>query len=499
MAKRGRPLGSSKKTAQVQNKYDAAGNGRRMRGWNPSASGPNKAITGLQNIRNRSRDAGRNDWSGESAAQKWTTTLIGVGIVPRFNRIKNPVRKQEVTDLHNDFVAQSDADGVLNLYGQQTLAVRSWFESGEVFARKRARRPDAGFAVPMQVQLIEADFVPLLDADTWPGLLTGNRIRSGIELTISNRRVAYWVYKEHPGDGVMGNLSNVSTTLLVRIPAEDMLHIFFPTRPGQLRGVPAMAPVLAKLRSINDYDDTVLERQKLANLFVGFITRTMGGSGDPEADPLTGMPIEGSMSAPLVGLQPGIMQELDNGEDVKWSNPPEAGTMYHEYMRTQNMTTAAAAGMPYELMSGDIRQVSDRTLRVLMNEFRRLAEQRQWQVVIPMFCKPIMTWFAEAAFLAGKIEQSEIVYVRNAEHSPHGWAYIHPVQDVQGKALEVSSGFRSRASVVGERGDDIETVDQERASDSAREARLGLSPAGQPVAQKIKPKKPVKSETVGKP
>ena len=493
MARRGRPPGAVKKTADVQNRYDAAGNGRRMRGWNPTASGPNRAIVGLQNIRNRSRDAGRNDWSGESAAQKWTTTLVGVGIIPRFNRIKSKTRKQFVMDLFDEFVAEADADGVLNFYGLQTLAVRSWFESGEVFARKRIRRPDSGFAVPMQVQLIEADFVPLLDADTWPGMLAGNRIRSGIELTISNRRVAYWVYKEHPGDGVMGSSSNtIGSSLLVRIPADEMIHIFMPTRAGQLRGVPAMAPVLAKLRSINDYDDTVLERQKLANLFVGFITRTMGGSGDPEVDPLTGIPIEGTLSAPLAGLQPGIMQELDNGEDIKWSNPPEPGTMYHEYMRTQNMTTAAAAGMPYELMSGDIRQVSDRTLRVMMNEFRRLAEQRQWQVVIPMFCKPVLRWFAEAATLAGKLEDGEIADVRAAEFSPHGWAYIHPVQDVQGKALEVSSGFRSRASVVGERGDDIEAVDAERASDMAREEELGLTPAGQPTMPKAKPKKPVK-------
>ena len=491
MAQRGRPTNAVKKIPAVKNMYDAAGMGRRMRGWTPPASGPNRAVVGLQNIRNRSRDAARNDWSGESAAQKWTTSLVGVGIVPRFSRVKDPIRKQQITDLHNEFVAESDADCVLNFYGQQTLVVRSWFESGEVFARKRLRRPDAGLAVPMQVQLIEADFVPMLDSDSWPGLLPGNRIRSGIELTSAGRRVAYWVYKEHPGDGVMGNA--VGTSMLVRIPAAEMIHVFMPTRPGQLRGVPVMAPVLAKLRSINDYDDTVLERQKLANLFVGFITRTLGGSGDPEIDPLTGLQIQGTLSEPLAGLQPGIMQELDAGEDIKWSNPPEAGTMYHEYMRTQNMTTAAAAGMPYELLSGDIRQVSDRTLRVLMNEFRRLAEQRQWQIVIPMFCKPVLKWFAEAAVLAGKITPDEVSDIYQAEHSPHGWAYIHPVQDVQGKALEVLSGFRSRASVVGERGDDIEAVDSERAVDMARENSLGLTSQAPPVAPKVKPKKPQKA------
>ena len=453
--------------------YDAAGYGRRMRGWTPPSTGPNKAVQGLQNIRNRARGASRNDWSGESAIQKWTTNLIGIGITPRFKRIENKTRKQEITDLWNEFVSKSDADGVLNYYGQQTLAVRSWLESGEVFARRRYRRTNSGLPVPMQVQLIESDFVPMLDTDTWPGLSKGNIIRSGIELDKNGQRVAYWVHKFHPGDGT----TQIGSQDLVRVPAEDMRHVFEPKRPGQLRGVPVMASVLARLRNINDYDDAVLERQKLANLFVAFITRTMpGADADLDIDPLTNMPIEWAAGEPLAGMQPGLTQELDPGQDVKFANPPEAGTTYSDYMRTSHLGTAAAAGVPYEVFSGDIANVSDRTLRVIIQEFRRFAEQRQWQIIIPMFCQPVVEWFAEAAALIGAISASEVKDVKRAEHAPHGWQYIHPVQDPQGKALEVTSGFRSRSSVIAERGDDPDTVDDERAADKEREKSLDLLP-----------------------
>lgn len=459
--------------ASIKALYDAAGFGRRMRGWTPPSTGPNKAVQGLQNIRNRARDASRNDWSGESAIQKWTTNLVGIGITPRFKRIENKTRKQEITDLWNEFVSKSDADGVLNYYGQQTLAVRSWLESGEVFVRRRYRRTNSGLPVPMQVQLIESDFVPMLDTDTWQGLGKGNVIRSGIELDKNGQRVAYWVHKFHPGDGT----SQIGEQDLVRVPAEDMRHVFEPKRPGQLRGVPVMASVLARLRNINDYDDAVLERQKLANLFVAFITRTMpGADADIDIDPLTNMPIEWAGGEPLAGMQPGLTQELDPGQDVKFANPPEPGTTYSDYMRTSHLGTAAAAGVPYEVFSGDIANVSDRTLRVIIQEFRRFAEQRQWQIIIPMFCQPVVEWFADAALLIGGIRASEVQNVKRAEHAPHGWQYIHPVQDPQGKALEVTSGFRSRSSVIAERGDDPDTVDDERAADKEREKSLDLLP-----------------------
>lgn len=458
----------------VNARYDAAGHGRRLTGWTPPSSGPNTALAGLQTIRNRARDTSRNDWAGTSATTKWTVNLIGVGIVPRFKRIENKARKQAVIDLWSDFVRMSDADGVLNYYGQQTLAVRSWLDAGEVFLRRRDRFLDEGLPVPMQVQLIEADMVPMLDVDSFPGLPQNHKIRSGIELNRRGRRVAYWVYKEHPGDNPGTGM--VSPELLVRVAASEIEHVFEPMRPGQLRGVSVLAPVLTRLRNIENYDDATLTRQQLANLVVAFISRKLPPlTGDEDIDGLTGQEfVEGSDGKPLVGLQPGLVQELDDGQEVQWSNPPEAGTNYSEYMRTQHMGTAAGANLPYEIFSGDIKEVSDRTLRVIINEYRRHAEQRQWQILIPKLCERVIRWFADAAYLGGMISQDEIDPIARAEWAPHGWAHIHPVQDPQGKKLEVDAGFRSRSSVIAGYGDDPDTVDDERASDVAREKELGL-------------------------
>ena len=463
----------------VKASYEAASHGRRMRGWTVRSSGPNAAIAGVQTIRNRARDATRNDWSGESGVQKWTTSLIGTGIVPRFKRLTK-ARRTALMTLWANWVKVADADGVLNFYGLQSLAVRAWLESGEVFIRRRMRSRGADrLPVPMQIQLIEADQVPMLDAETYPGLPTDNVIRSGIEFDRRGRRVAYWMFRQHPGERQTGN---VDPSRLLRVRASEVIHMFEPKRIGQLRGVSMQAVILAKLRNVENFDDAVLTRQMLANLFAMFIKQATPTGYDENTDPLTGGQIETDDDGPIAALEPGISQRLLPGEEVQFSNPPEAGTTYSDYIRTQHLGTAAGQGLPYELFTGDILTVSDRTLRVIINEFRRFAEQRQWQIVIPMMCEGVMEWFAYAAALDGSIRSEvERENVIAAEWAPHGWQYIHPVQDVQGKKLEVEAGFRSRSSVIGERGDDPDSVDEERAADVAREKTLDLYVDPKPI------------------
>lgn len=458
----------------IRNQYDAGGNGRRMRGWNAPSSGPNRAVKGLQNIRNRADDSRRNDWTATSAIQKWGTTLIGIGIGARFPRLTDKVRRQEVADLFSDFANEADADGVLNLFGLQTMAVETWLGKGEIFVRERPRDLTLPLAVPVQFQMLEPEFVPLLDSDSWPGLPTGNRIRQGIELNRYDRRIAYWMFKEHPGDNFNGTASPHD---LVRVAASQIWHVYKPDRPGQLRGVSMMASVLARLRSTVDFEDAVLDRQKLANLFVSFITRTLPEAAwnDLDINTETGLPtMYDNDGSPMQGLEPGTQQELRPGEDVKFANPPEAGTMFSEYLRSTLLGTSAGMGLPYEVLSGDIKNVSDRALRVMLNEFHRFAEQRQWQIIIPMFCQKAVDAFAKYAALAGAISLEEIDLVRRCTHAPHGWAYIHPVQDVQGKALEVQSGFTSRDDVIAAKGDDPEQVDANRAASRKREEAAGL-------------------------
>ena len=109
------------RAAKVLARYDAAGMGRRMAGWTPPRTGPNTALNGIQRIRDRAQDTTRNDWAAESTAAKWTSSLIGIGITPRFKGITDVERRKVITALFLDMAKKIDADCVLDYFGQQTL------------------------------------------------------------------------------------------------------------------------------------------------------------------------------------------------------------------------------------------------------------------------------------------------------------------------------------------------------------------------------------------
>lgn len=465
----------------AQARYDAAGNGRRIKSWNPPASGPAKATEGLEKLRNRARDSVRNDWAGESSSQKWTTSLVGVGVTPRWE-------DDTLTADWAEHIKTCDADSVLDAYGLQALATRTWFVGGEAFIRRRPRDLSLGLPAPVQYQVLESDMVPLFDSKTWPGLPVGNEIRQGIERnTRYGNRTAIWFYKVHPGEPVLGATSPMPTQdQLVRVPIADVSHVFEPQRPGQLRGVSHLAPVLTRLRATGDYEDAVLDRQKLANLFVAFVERSMPPeTADIEYDPLTGLPkFYNAEGTPLAALEPGIMQDLQPGEKITFANPPEPGTTYSEYMRTSQLGTAAGQGLPYELMSGDIMNVGDRVLRVVIQEFRRFVAQRQWHTLIPKICQPMVDWWAEAMVLKGAYSFTKMRAAKAVTHNPHGFEYIHPVQDVEGKVKAIEAGLTSQSAVISERGDDPKKVFAQREKDAKENEERGL-PA--PPAPKVAP------------
>ncbi|TXH56561.1 MAG: phage portal protein [Desulfurellales bacterium] len=436
--------------------------------WRPPMSGPNSAGGG-RTILARARDLVRNNpWIG-AAIDKSTIGAIGSGIQAK---AVNGSTEWKAADkrLWKRFCREIDAGGVLEFDAMTALVWREWREAGEVFARIRARRASDGLAVPVQIQLIESEQCP---RDYNSTASNGNVIRSGIELSKIGRPVAYWMCREHPGDR---HPNAINGSELVRVPADEVLHLFRPLRAGQLRGTPDMAAVIVRAFNLDRLDDAVLERQKVANLFTGWYTRGLKSGTDSVLDEATVG--TDSDETPIAGMEPGTMQELPAGVEPKFSAPPGAGGDYAEFVRYHLMAIAAKAGVPVEMLTGDLRNVSDRALRLILAEFRRGIESDRWLYLLPKWCQAVRDAYMDAAVLSGALPAPNYAADRDLYTEtlwvPDGWAYSHPVQDVDADIKAVRAGFTSRTDVILTNGDDPEDVDARQTEDNQRADSLGL-------------------------
>ncbi len=449
--------------------YEAGATSRRTATWTPPETTANASLNYLATLRNRSRAACRNDGYGKGVIDKLVTNIVGTGIQP-LSQAKDPEFRKAVQALWLRWTDESDADGQLDWYGQQQQAVRAWLEAGECFARIRPRLPEDGLSVPLQVQILESEFCP----HTYS--LWGPRaaVRAGIEFNGIGRRTGYYFYASRP------QLDDINTSDLRRVPAESVAHLYDPLRPGQLRGVPHLTQALVKLNELSKYDDAALLRQQLGNLFAAFVTRP-AAIGDAETfHPLTGEPVETSTdSKPMISLEPGIIQELDPGEEVNFSDPPEVRG-YADFMRQQLYGVSAATGVPYETLTGDMRGVNDRTVRVILNEFRSRILSWQHHIVAFKLCTPIWRAWMGRVMLSGALPIPAAAYRADptpwlaVKWMPPRVPYIQPVQDIEAQQAAIRSGLTSRAAMVAEHGEDAEAIDEEQRIDNERADRLGL-------------------------
>jgi lambda family phage portal protein len=215
--------------------YEAAASTRRTQGWNPSSDGINALVTGGGDaLRSRSRDMVRRNAWASNAIESFVGNSVGTGIKPQ-SRHPDAAVKRRLQELWLRWTDEADAAGLTDFYGLQSLVCRSTIAGGECLVRIRERRPEDGLTVPLQPQLLEAEDLPTAKNDNLPG---GNVIRAGIEFDKPARRVAYHLYREHPGERLL--FFNAGET--TRVAADSVLHIYKPLRPGQHRGQPRRSP-----------------------------------------------------------------------------------------------------------------------------------------------------------------------------------------------------------------------------------------------------------------
>ncbi|MDT9136289.1 phage portal protein, partial [Escherichia coli] len=80
---------------------------------------------------------------------------------------------------------------------------------------------------------------------------------------------------------------------------------------------------------------------------------------------------------PLDYVEPGTFQYLRSGEEVTFSSPPSVEG-YGEYTKVSLRAIAAGLGVPYEVLTGDLSEVSFISGRLGRLEYRDTVAAWQW-------------------------------------------------------------------------------------------------------------------------
>lgn len=445
--------------------YDAARASRQTYGWLAGLTSANaETWGGLAVLRARSRELVRNNPHARKAISSLVNNCIGTGIRIRAKTGDAALDKRVNALFADEFGKNCDVEGHYHFAGLQKLAVRSFFEGGEAIFLRRPQAKSSGLKVPLQYQVIEGDF---LDHNKNIVLADGGRIVQGIESDRANKRRAYWMFSDHPGDAPYIRYGGLTAH---RVGADGVIHLYEKERPGQQRGVAWMYAAMITLRELNTYEEAELIRKRLEACFAGFVV-------NPEAmaDPSTGEVSVTPGITDLAGnkveaIEPGMMAYLRGGSDIKFSTP-SASAGYADYKRAQLHSASAGCLVTYELMTGDLSHVNYSSIRAGMLEYRRLMSELQWLTIIPVAVEPIWHDFIDFAVAAGQLPSD----------TPYGCAYAPPVfesadplKDDAADLIEVRSGFNSLPNAIAARGHDPDEILAEQAAFLDKARGLGL-------------------------
>ena len=443
--------------------YDAARTSRRTRGLRGSFGSANaETETDLPKLRNSARKLVRDNPYASAALDVLVGYQVGAGITVRSN-----TGDARLDKLWNDawaaWEARCDATGRLNFAGLTTQAARVRSESGEGLGRllplSRAEARDRELDVPFAVKLLEPDHLDPVSLRDFEGR------SQGVERDALGRPIAYWLTDQHPGEP-----SSFRASLLTeprRVPAAEVVHLFraHMARPGQLRGVPDLAPVMTRLASLDEFEDAIIEQAKISACLVAFVKSDAAA----DAGPLERKDADADDRRRT--MAPGMIERLLTGEDVSMNQPPPMAGV-DVLPRHTLRAIAAGLGLTYDLVTGDLTGANYSSLRAGRLTVRRMIERDQWNMLIPMWCQPIADGFTTAAQIRGVLPDRAGRWP--VEFGPPAFPFVDPLKDTLAIKAQLRLGLLNWGQAVAEAGWDPRMQADKIAEWNAKHDELGL-------------------------
>ncbi len=431
--------------------------------WAVSNLSADSEISGnISILRARSRDLARNNDYVKKFLRMVKTNVVGKGIKLQSKaKLKNGDLDKRANELIESAFKDWSKRGVCDVTGKysftdiQKLVISQMALDGEVFIRMvKGFNNKYKFAL----QLLEADHLDVNYYDT------SRNIVMGIEFDEWSRPIAYHFYKKHPGDRY-----NYLEQERIRIPAEEVIHLFIPYRISQNRGIPWLHTAIIRLKMLGGYEEAELVAARLGAIKAGFYKKPadeMGYGADEVLD-------DGSL---VQNLEPGQIEILPSDWDfqaVDWNHPNQA---FKDFEKAILRGIASGLDVSYNYLANDLEGVNYSSIRAGVLDERDVWRDLQIFLKEHFLDRVFENWL-EMALLSGNLNLSfkDFNRLNNPTWQFRGWEWVDPLKDMQANILAIKAGLKSASDVVSQMGFDYEEVLLQLKREKDLREKLGIT------------------------
>ena len=453
--------------------YGAVASDQLNVGWSPSLTNAHSELrTGARQLRNMTRDLERSNSYAKRFLAEWTTNIIGSGFAFRSLAVNQEGREDAgaralIEDEWQQWkkARNCTAAGDMSYSEVKALTERACARDGGVLIQKlRGFDNRYNFALNvLEIDRLDHNHNQKPDSE-------GNRVVMGKEVDRYGRPVAYHLLGDHPGE-----IYNRGGKKRTRVPADQIIHRFYRTRPESCHGEPLMVGAISGLRHLEKYE----EAEQIA--------ARVSASSTVAIERDSSMPYEGD-SYEENELSPASVWTLEPGEKATLLNPTHPNANYSGFRGGVLKGVASGLLMSYPTLAQDFSGVSYSSLResklnlkALTHVYRGLNIENEEE---PIFRAWLGTALSTGAI---RLPAGNFEGFARGSFTGRGQEWVDPLRDVNGLEKELSIGATSLSRAVKERlGVSLDVIIEERRADIAAFEAAGLQvPAVLPTGAAI--------------
>jgi lambda family phage portal protein len=297
-------------------------------------------------------------------------------------------------------------------------------------AGRRSADPDLG-----RLRQPHAYSLQILDADvldhTYNEAARRIRTKSGwASSATSGAPVAYWLWTVHP--------TTTSTRRVrerVRVPANEIIHLYTVKRPGQTRGITAFAPVMSDINMLGGYQEAELVAARGAAANMGFIIEDEEAEGE-DPDTPTSIPTE---------AEPGTFQDCRRVLKLQQYSPEHPVAAFGAFVRSILRSIASGLSVAYS-RSPEISPVptTDPCATARSKSATRTRKEQNW-IAIQLYRRVYLQWMKYAiARRRAQAADAQHGALHLAQLARARLAVDRSEKDIKAAAMEVAYGFNTR-------------------------------------------------------